>query len=86
MCFAVHIAKSATINVWIQGEIVAGGLIFNDGSPFPTAFDTFLPLDLGHDPTETRVQARGSSTFEILGRSKDVPTTYLCEYFRRFTL
>lgn len=44
MCFAVHIAKSATINVWIQGEIVAGGLIFNDGSPFPTALTRFSLL------------------------------------------
>lgn len=60
--FAVPIAKGVTIDVWIQEEIIAGGLV-STGSPFPTDFDTFFPLDLGHDPTETRVQARGSSTF-----------------------
>lgn len=84
--FVVPIAKGVTIDVWIQEEIIAGGLVFNDGSPFTTDFDTFFPVDLGHDPTETRVQARGSSTFEILGRGEDVPSSYLCEYFHLFTL
>lgn len=85
VCFAVPIAKGVTIDVWIQGEIVAGDLIFHDGLPFPTAFDTFCPLGLGIDTTVTRVRATGLSTFACSGRGQDVLSSYLCEYFRRFT-
>lgn len=42
--FAVPIAKGVTIDVWIQEEIIAGGLVFKDGSPFTTDFDTFSLL------------------------------------------
>lgn len=86
VCFAVPVAKGVTIDVWIQGEIVAGGLVFHDGLPFPTDFDTFSPLGLGDDPTETRVRACGSSTFESWDRGQDVPFSDFCEYYRRFTL
>lgn len=58
------ISNGVTIDVWIQGEKITGGLIFRDGSPFPTEFDTFCPLGLGSDPNETRVRAHGSSAFE----------------------
>lgn len=62
--FADPISNGVTIDVWIQGEKITGGLIFHDGSPFPTKFDTFCPLGLGSDPNETRVRAHGSSAFE----------------------
>lgn len=86
VCFAVPIADGVTIEVWIQGENFEGNLIFHDGSPFPTDIDTFCPLGLGDYPTETRVRARGDSTFVCWDRSQDVPFSYLCEYYRRFTL
>lgn len=86
VCFAVPIASGEDIDVWIQGENTADGLIFHDETPFPADFNTFCPLDLTDYPTETRVRARGFSTFVCWDRSQDVPFSYLCEYYRRFTL
>uniref|UniRef100_K1R1M3 Uncharacterized protein n=1 Tax=Magallana gigas TaxID=29159 RepID=K1R1M3_MAGGI len=79
--YLVPIANGVTIDVWIQGENFEGSLIFHDGSPFPTDIDTFCPLYLGDYPTETRVRARGFSTFVCWDRSQDVPFSYLCEYY-----
>lgn len=86
VCFVVPFANGEEIDVWIQGELIAGGLIFHDGSPYPTDVASVCPVVLGPDPTETRVRAKGSSTFVFWDRGQDVPSSYLCEYFRRFTL
>lgn len=84
--FTVPIASGEDIDVWIQGENTADGLIFHDGSPFPTDIDMFCPLGLDNYPSETRVRAHGYSTFVCWDKSQDVPFSYLCEYYRRFTL
>lgn len=84
--FTVPIASGVDIDVWIQGEKTADGLIFHDETPFPADFNTFCPLGLGGYPTETRVRAHGYSTFECWDRGQDVPFSYLCEYYLRFTL
>lgn len=84
--FTVPIASGVDIDVWIQGEKTADGFIFHDETPFPADFNTFCPLGLGGYPTETRVRAHGYSTFECWDRGQDVPFSYLCEYYLRFTL
>lgn len=84
--FTVPIANGVDIDVWIQGENTADGLFFHDESPFPADFNTFCSLDLSDYPKETRIRARGFSTFVCRDRGQDVSFSYLCEYYRRFTL
>lgn len=83
--FTVLIASGEIIDVWIQGENTADGLIFHDETPFPADFYTFCPLDLDNYPDETRIRARGISTFECWDKSQNAPFSYMCEYYRRFT-
>lgn len=84
--FTVLIASGEDIDVWIQGENTADGLIFHDGSPFPTDIDTFCSLFLDNYPAGTRIRALGISTFVCWDKSQDEPFSYLCEFYRRFTL
>lgn len=86
--FPVPIANGSTIDVWIQGEKYAGGYIFHDGSSFPTDFGTgtFCPVQLNPDPNEIRFRAHGSSTFDCRDRAQHHLYSYLCEYYRRFTI
>lgn len=86
--FPVPIANGSTIDVWIQGEKYAGGYIFHDGSSFPTDFGTgtFCPVQLNPDPNEIRFRAHGSSTFDCRDRAQHHLYSFLCEYYRRFTI
>lgn len=86
--YLVPIANGSTIDVWIQGEKYAGGYIFHDGSPFPSDFGTgtFCPVELNPDPNEIRFRAHGSTTFECWDRAQHHLYSYLCEYYRRFTI
>lgn len=52
--FSVRIAKNNKIEVWVQGELVGGQWLFDEGTPIPD----LCPLNLGGTGTQEHIRAK----------------------------
>lgn len=83
--YSVPIANGSRIDVWIQGTKVDNEWFFHDGSMMPTDFNAICPQTLS-DVNETHLRAQGSGTFKCLDMFPTEWYSFICEYYRRFSI
>lgn len=88
ICFLslVPIAHGSKIDVWIQGTKVGEEWFFNDGAQMSTDFNVICPLVLTSTISEIHLRAHGSTTFSCLDMKPSVEYSFMCEYYRQFTI
>lgn len=87
LCLApIANGSKISLDVWIQGKKVENEWFFHDGSKMTEYLNAICQPILDDDVNKNYLQVFGSSTFYCKNMHLTRENSFLCEYYRQFTI